>query len=427
MSAWLNYKGIEVPSATPPVNAGERLRDDILELADRAPTNADTDPTISDDSDTGFFVGSQWLNTATGVMWVCTDATADAAVWKSLYKRVAGALVLCPEGDGAVQIDNLQLDGNTLSSLDTNGSILIEPNGSGSIQVDSGGNARGGYAVDFQAERTLASQVASGANAFVAGGQNNTASGARSHAQNNETTASGTNSSASGTGSTASGSASHAEGEETTASGQAAHAEGFHTVASGAFSHAAGFYTTANFTAARACGSRSRSSAGTSYAGGQFSVAHLVSQWSRGSGGVSGQSGTAQSSHISVFRRTTDATATELTLAGIAPASGSRIIILDGQTLSCLINIVGREENGGANDHASFLRQVLIRREGSTTQLVGSVQTLGTDINPAGWGGVTITADDTNESLKIEVTGAASTNIRWAAAVMTSEVADAAI
>jgi hypothetical protein len=40
---------------------------------------------------------------------------------------------------------------------------------------------------------------------------------------------------------------------------------------------------------------------------------------------------------------------------------------------------------------------------------------------------VTITADDTNESLKIEVTGIASTNIRWMATVIASEVANAAI
>lgn len=73
------------------------------------------------------------------------------------------------------------------------------------------------------------------------------------------------------------------------------------------------------------------------------------------------------------------------------------------------------------------MRQVLIYREGSTTSLIGSVQTIGADINPAGWGGVAITADDTNESLKIEVTGAASTNIRWTATVIASEAADAAI
>jgi hypothetical protein len=35
---------------------------------------------------------------------------------------------------------------------------------------------------------------------------------------------------------------------------------------------------------------------------------------------------------------------------------------------------------------------------------------------------VTLTADTTNGGLKIEVTGAAATNIRWVATVNTSEV-----
>lgn len=44
-------------------------------------------------------------------------------------------------GDSAtfvqVNVDNLRLDGNTLSSTDTNGNIVISPNGSGTVDVDS--------------------------------------------------------------------------------------------------------------------------------------------------------------------------------------------------------------------------------------------------------------------------------------------------
>ena len=528
------------------------MKNDLTELADRAPNKSASDPTVNDDSGDGYFAGSLWFNTSTQVMWVCTDASAGAAVWRSLYKRESGALILCPS-DGS---------------------------GQRALQLDESGNTRGNNAVDLQSTRTIATQVASGSESFIAGGRSNTASGAQAHAEGYNTTSSGiaahaegssttaggiaahaegyqtqatqtgahsegasggsnkiraisrgahaegyTNGAtaqiyagnsteaigrgahaegyAKGTGiiqakgpgahaegyattgdvnvafgegahaegrncsasqasahaegqdTTASGPASHAEGRETTASGTASHAEGREATASGYNSHAEGlmtdapgyashaecYSTTASGTASHAEGGHSTASgmyshaegnlasaSGTySHAGGKESKAHLRAQWARAAGGHSGQLGTAQSTHAVLFRRTTDATQTELTLSGSTPTASSRFTILDGQTLSCLINIVGRKENGGSNDHASFLRQVCIRREGSTTALVGSVQTVGTDINPAGWGGVTITADNTNESLKIEVTGAASTNIRWTAAVLASEAADAAI
>jgi hypothetical protein len=58
-----------------------------------------------------------------------------------------------------------------------------------------------------------------------------------------------------------------------------------------------------------------------------------------------------------------------------------------------------------------------IRRDGSNnTSLIGSVQTLGTD-QSAGSPSWTfaLTADDTNEALQLEVTGAASETIQWRA------------
>jgi hypothetical protein len=305
--------------------------------------------------------------------------------------------------------------------------------------------------------------------AFVGGGENNKAVGKWSHAEGENTSAVGQRAHAEGRFTTARGSASHAEGSYCAATGSNSHAEGFaalasasyshaeganshataagshtegrYTAGSGHYSHAEGYNAMSSATAAHAEGYATTASGDSSHAegwlttasgyhthsGGRSSKAHLWAQWARASGAHNDQLGTAQTTITHLFRRTTDATATELSLDGTSPSSSSRFIILDGQTLSCLINIVGRKENGGANDHASFLRQVCIRREGSTTQLVGSVQDVGANINPASWGGVTITADDTNESLKIEVTGAASTDIRWMATVIASEVADAAI
>jgi hypothetical protein len=47
------------------------------------PTQATTDPTVTDDADAGFEVGDHWINTTSGQEFVVTDVTPGAAVWVS--------------------------------------------------------------------------------------------------------------------------------------------------------------------------------------------------------------------------------------------------------------------------------------------------------------------------------------------------------
>ena len=54
---------------------------------------ATANPTVNDDNSDGFTVGSIWLNTSTGAMYICTDSTVGAAVWvaqRVLYKSFLG-------------------------------------------------------------------------------------------------------------------------------------------------------------------------------------------------------------------------------------------------------------------------------------------------------------------------------------------------
>jgi hypothetical protein len=99
-----------------------------------------------------------------------------------------------------------------------------------------------------------------------------------------------------------------------------------------------------------------------------------------------------------------------MTLDGNSPASFNRFTIDDEHAYSCFVRISARRDTG--SDQAFFVRQLVIERTSGTVALEGSVQTVGTDINPAGWS-ISLTADNTNKSLKLEVTGASSTNIRW--------------
>jgi hypothetical protein len=111
---------------------------------------------------------------------------------------------------------------------------------------------------------------------------------------------------------------------------------------------------------------------------------------------------------------TTDATANvEINLDA---AATNRMTIAANTMVIADIMIGGNSTAGGK---ASFWHyHVAIRRDGSNnTSLVGAAEQIGTTQafgSPSGWG-VTIDNDDTNESLRVRVTGEASTTITWRA------------
>jgi hypothetical protein len=68
-----------------------------------------------------------------------------------------GNLTLTPNGSGTVRTDNLQLDANTLSTTDSNGSLILAPNGSGEVQLTGKfGYSTGGGAVTQTTNKSTA-------------------------------------------------------------------------------------------------------------------------------------------------------------------------------------------------------------------------------------------------------------------------------
>ena len=68
-------------------NVSDVMRNFLDELDRKIPNDnwtATADPTATDDADNYWSVGSKWLNTSTGHAFVCTDATAGAAVWSQI-------------------------------------------------------------------------------------------------------------------------------------------------------------------------------------------------------------------------------------------------------------------------------------------------------------------------------------------------------
>lgn len=314
--------------------------------------------------------------------------------------------------DGSVSDTEFQYLNGVTSAIQTQ---IDNAGGGGTVQdastkaikvateVGTTGNARGTNAVDLQVSRSSATQVASGDYSFNIG-RDCTTSGDYSTASGFDTTASAFASTAGGNESIASGIYSLAKGRECTASGDYSTAIGRDCTASGDYSFNIGMDCTASGDYSTASGNES-----TSYLTGQFS----------NSGDKIILSGDSQYSRLVVRERTTDATPKVMTLG--ADGTLTRMVIPSDKAWRYNIELIGVESATG--DTYSITHVGTIKRDGSTTSLVGtdSTQNENSDAGASGWSSA-VTADDTNESLKIEVTGEASHTINWCATVHLTEV-----
>lgn len=145
-------------------------------------------------------------------------------------------------------------------------------------------------------------------------------------------------------------------------------------------------------------------------ASGNNARALLTGQRSHSSGSFTRQ-GDAQYVDFVVRNKTTDATPTELFLDG----TSERISFGAGNAFFLTVEVCAFSETGA--DAAHYIRKVAISNISGTTALIGSVSTIGTDVETQAGYDVSITADDTNDALIVTVTGGAATNIRWVAFV----------
>jgi hypothetical protein len=300
--------------------------------------------------------------------------------------------------------------------------LVLQPLGTGAITAQmpdgtaTGGNARGANAVDLQMGRASAGQVASQLYATIPGGFGNTASAQSTFAAGQSCNASaqyaiamGNNSAASGANSVAIGQSNTASGANSVAIGQGCTASNTVAVAMGSGNTSAGYGSTS-------FGEGNAANASYTVATGNRAVCALLGQIAHANGRFAA-SGDAQMSRLIARNSTTDATKTTLFLDG----ASVRLVLPASTTWAATIYVNGRSTGG--TDNAFYIRQCLIKRDGANnTALVGTVQTVGTDIESNAAWDVEVTADDTNEALQIAVTGAAATTIRWVARVELVEV-----
>ena len=65
-------------------------------------------------------------------------------------------------GITSLDVDNITIDGNTVSTTNSNGNIALAPNGTGSVTVPSGYEARAGFSSDSLVNKTYVDSVANG-------------------------------------------------------------------------------------------------------------------------------------------------------------------------------------------------------------------------------------------------------------------------
>lgn len=265
--------------------------------------------------------------------------------------------------------------GNATVTQTTDGALYLE------VAGQTAGNARGAGAFDWQAVRGAATKVASGARAIAIG---------------SDCTASGISSFAFGDSNVASGNYSVAMTQYAGATGNVAFALGPAT-ASGNYSVALGYLSVANNMA-------------------QFAI-----------GGALTKYGVGQANIQPFFTITTDATQKALNIANY---SENRMVIPATRSVA-FIGIVQAICN--VSSSSNFIKawkiEGVITRDGSNnTRIVGTptITEIAKDADgtptPSTWAIASITADDTNEALAINVTGQAETTIRWQATLMYSQV-----
>ena len=335
--------------------------------------------------------GTSTLPSATGTNAVAIgrSAVASGSNAYAIYQGTgSGAGALAFRGTASGSSSMALMYGTTASSVY---SCAIGQNSSGGgsqALTGSGAMALGGSRAS--GTDSFAAAIANNTSSYGAAGANSVAIGQTARSAQTNAVALGGNSLANGAssfafGGTASGSYSFAFGG--TASGTAA-VNLLGGTASGERSLAVGFRSSATKYGQKA------------FASGRFAA-----------------DGDAQGSIFILRSDTTNATAEAMTTNNSTAAATNQVVAASDTCIMFSGTIVAMQN--GAADQGGWEIKGLLKNDGGTTTLVNSEVRTFADGN--GWS-IVLSADNTNNALKVQCTGEASHNIRWVANIQTSEV-----
>ena len=305
--------------------------------------------------------------------------------------------------NATVPVDALTATDASYTNIDV--AIVAKGTGATLAQVPTGsaagGNKRGNYATDLQKQRSSASQVASGASAVIAGGQDNTASVAHSFVGGGQENIAQSNAHATVCG-----------GYLNTASGARAFVgAGEQNLASGTYACIPG-------------GWKNTASGNGTFVTGKLSNDRGIEGIAVFGGSAIGSSlGIVQASILVLGVQTTSATAATLVSNQSSAGTSNQAILPNNSAYSFSGEVIAGVT--GAGDTARWTIAGAIKRgaNAASTAMVGTpaVTMTHNDAGASAWT-VAVTADTTNGGIKVEVTGAASTTIRWVCKINTTEM-----
>lgn len=309
----------------------------------------------------------------------------------------------------------------------TNIDIALTPKGTGALMASTpdnlipGGNKRGTYAVDWQMQRTLALQAATGNNSVIGGGSNNAAPGSGGVVVGGTTNNSGSSSN-----NFVGGGSSNVItiGPNAVIAGGSAN-----TMPSSATGSCIGGGTTNVISNANnaviAGGSNNLVDASNSViVGGDYGTVRGCFSAEAYSGGRFAVQGDAQRRDVLYRKVTADATPAFIHTDGSASdANGNQVNTPINSAFSFVIELVAKS---AANKAAFFEIRGLIQigATAATAALVGAATGTTALFQDAALTGiaVAITANTSFGGLNIQVTGLAATSIKWVARVRTVEI-----
>ena len=322
--------------------------------------------------------------------------------------------------------------------------IAIVPKGTGAIVANipdgtaTGGNKRGNNAVDLQLSRGNATQVASGRSSFIGGGINNTTGGTGAVVCGGETNntglfsysaiVGGQNNINSGGGYSFIGGGYNntsqtdyvviGGGNVNIVSGQYSSVLGgsnnkaestYSSVLGGYYNYAKKNYSSV----IGGYGANTRNTYGAvAFAGGNTTF------------GTGSGAGKQQARFAILSKETTDATPSTLTANG-GTYDGDNVLDIPGATAYLVKgSVIAYAVFAGTGDTRAWEFTTVIKRQYGSPSLVGTpiINDIAYDSGASGWN-LSITADASTNSLKVEVTGQVSTSIRWVTKIDSTEVA----
>ena len=361
-----------------------------------------------------------------------------------------------------------EINGGTISATNADIALIAKGTGATLAQVPDGtavgGNKRGTYATDLQKARSVASQVASGSASVISGGQENINTGSWSSiggglgntvSNTTATIAGGSSNTASGdtaaiaggganqsTGSysfigggqsnTASSSRSFVGGGQSNTASTNSHATicgGSTNTASGQYSFVgSGLSNTASVNHS-VIGGGGDNTANSQYGvipGGRYGNTRGIQGYfafPACNGPVSAVNGVSQGGLLVLGTATADATATVLRSNSSAASTVNQVILPNNAAYSFSGEVIAGVTAAGNTARWTIDGAIKRGANAASTAMVGTPTVIMThfDAGAATWV-VAVTADTTNGGIKVEVTGALATTIRWVCRINTVEM-----